>query len=124
MTRHFIRALWVFGGIVFLILGAIGIILPLLPTTPFLLLAAFCFARGSEKMNNWLLNHRIFGPPIRNWRDYGAVSAKAKNLALMVMAPMAPAAYLLGAPLWAIGIQSSILIAVAIFIWTRPVPPK
>ena len=124
MTRHFIRALWVFGGLISLILGIVGIALPLLPTTPFLLLAAFCFTRGSERMNLWLLNHKTLGPPIIDWRDHGAISKTAKIWALVVIAATPVVTYFAGAPLWALGIQSMILVLVCLFIYTRPLPPE
>jgi uncharacterized membrane protein YbaN (DUF454 family) len=124
MTRHFVKILWVIGGLVSLVLGTIGIALPLLPTTPFLLLAAFCFARGSEKMNNWMLNHKTLGPPIIDWRDYGAISKKAKTCALVVIVATPVVTYFVGAPLWAIAVQSVILVLVCLFIYTRPLPPE
>ena len=62
-------------------LGAIGAFLPLLPTVPFLLLAAFCFARSSERVHQWLLNHPRFGPPIADWRRNGAIRRRVKWLA-------------------------------------------
>jgi len=63
------RHLIAFLGIVSLILGIVGIILPVLPTTPFLLLSAFCFGKSSERLHSWLLNHRWFGETIRNYQD-------------------------------------------------------
>lgn len=72
-------------GIIFLFLAIIGILLPLLPTTPFLILAAFCFSRSSEKYHNWLRNHNIAGPVIRNWEDYGAISKKSKIVSVTMM---------------------------------------
>ncbi len=116
--------MWIFGGLIALAVGVIGIILPLLPTTPFLLLAAYCFTRGSERLNNWLITHTILGPPIINWRRYGAISAKAKRWALIVIAATPPLTWLIGAPLWALVLQIAILITVSIFILTRPRPPQ
>jgi len=60
-------------GLVFLGLGMIGAILPVLPTTPFLIVASLCFVRGSTKMNNWLLNHHIFGTFLKNYLDERAI---------------------------------------------------
>jgi len=68
------RMVWLIFGFTALILAIIGIILPLLPTVPFLLLAAFCFARSSEKIHKWLLNHPKYGPPIHNWQNSGSIS--------------------------------------------------
>jgi len=80
------RLLWVLAGIASLVLGIVGIFVPLLPTTPFVLLAAFCFARGSRRCETWLLNHPRFGPMVRNWRDHHAIPLRAKQLAWTMMA--------------------------------------
>ena len=66
------RALWLSAGLVALLLGVVGIFLPLLPTTPFVLLAAACFSRGSTRCERWLLSHRTFGPMVRDWRRHRA----------------------------------------------------
>jgi uncharacterized membrane protein YbaN (DUF454 family) len=66
-------------------LAILGAFLPLLPTTPFLLLAAACYARGSSRFYNWLLNSRGFGPVIRNWREHRAVALRHKLLAIGVI---------------------------------------
>ncbi|MBD3385244.1 DUF454 family protein [candidate division KSB1 bacterium] len=72
-------------GIVSVGLGLIGIVVPLLPTTPFLLLAAVCFARSSERLYTWLINHRWFGAYIRNYRDHRAVSRQVKISTLILL---------------------------------------
>jgi uncharacterized membrane protein YbaN (DUF454 family) len=68
-------------------LGAAGVALPLLPTTPFILLAAACFARGDERFLHWLLEHRVFGPTLRAWRARHALppGVKPKAIALVVL---------------------------------------
>jgi len=81
-----VRALWLLAGMVALGLGVLGIFLPLLPTTPFVLLAAWCFSRGSTRCEAWLLNHRILGPMVRDWRERRAVPLRAKQLATLMMA--------------------------------------
>jgi hypothetical protein len=60
-------------------------VLPLLPTTPFVLLAAFCFSRASQRYEQWLLTHPRFGPMVRDWRDHHAVPLAAKRLAWAMM---------------------------------------
>jgi uncharacterized membrane protein YbaN (DUF454 family) len=69
-------------GAVSVAVGAVGILIPLLPTTPFLLLAAACFVRSSERRYQWLVSHRILGPYIRNYREHGAVTRHAKIVTL------------------------------------------
>lgn len=72
-------------GALAVLLGIIGIFLPLLPTTPFLLLAAACFARGSERMHTWLMDHRMFGSYLRAYQEGKGIPARAKVLALVMM---------------------------------------
>ncbi len=79
------RWLWLFAGGLSLLLGVIGIVVPLLPTTPFVLLAAACFSRGSERWERWLLAHRQFGPIVRDWREHRAVPLPAKQFATVMM---------------------------------------
>jgi uncharacterized membrane protein YbaN (DUF454 family) len=80
------RVSWSVAGVVSLALGVIGIFLPLLPTTPFVLLAAFCFSRGSDRIEAWLLAHPRFGPMVVDWRARRAVPLRAKQLAWAMMA--------------------------------------
>jgi hypothetical protein len=78
-----VARLWFLGaGHLSVGLAVLGVFLPLLPTTPFLLLAAACYARGSVRFYNWLLNSGTFGPMIRNWREHRAVALKHKLLAI------------------------------------------
>jgi len=73
------------AGILSLSLGIIGIFLPLLPTTPFLLLSAACFVRSSDRLYNWLIHHKWFGAYIRNYREHRAVTLKSKIIALVML---------------------------------------
>ena len=75
------RMLWLVAGWFFVLLGFIGALLPLMPTTIFLILAVGCFARSSPRLEGWLLEHPRFGPSLRAWREHGAIPAKAKLLA-------------------------------------------
>lgn len=80
------RPLFFLLGLLFTALGVVGAFLPLMPTTVFLILAAGCFARSSPRLEAWLLNHRQFGPLIRDWREHGAIPRRAKILAVAGMA--------------------------------------
>ncbi|MDH4071494.1 MAG: YbaN family protein [Gammaproteobacteria bacterium] len=118
-----IRLLWLFVGLTSLALGALGIVVPLLPTTPFLLLAAFAFARSSARMTTWLHEHRRFGPLIANWHKYGSIdrSAKIVSMVVIVLAPILT--FAIGVPTWALITQVIVLVCSAAFILTRPLPP-
>jgi len=70
------------AGTAFLIIGSVGIVLPLLPTTPFLMLAAVCYARSSERWYRWLLYNRWFGSYIRNWHEGRGIPMKTKILSI------------------------------------------
>lgn len=114
------RPLWLLFGVLALVLGAAGTVLPLLPTTPFVLLAAFCFARSSPRLHDWLLSHRLFGPLIENWRRHGAIDRRTKIVSLSVMAATPAVTWMVGAPLWALAAQFLVLAGAATFIATRP----
>ncbi|GAB2516483.1 Inner membrane protein YbaN [Corynebacterium atrinae] len=79
-----LKPLFIAIGCLSLALGTVGIVLPLLPTTPFLLLSAFCFARGSDRLHSYLLNHRIFGRYISNYYQH-AMSPRDKVRTLMLL---------------------------------------
>lgn len=83
---HAIRVLLIVLGFVFVAIGIAGVILPVLPATPFFLLAAACFARASERFYNWLLNNPTVGPTVREWRRYRSIRYRTKLLAIALMA--------------------------------------
>lgn len=83
--QKLIRALLLIGGTISLSLGAIGIFLPILPTTPFLLIAAACYLRSSERMHKWLLNNKWFGEYIRNYQEGRGIPLKTKIVAVTVL---------------------------------------
>ena len=85
VTRSSVRYALTALGIAFTAAGVAGIFLPLVPTTPLLLLAAACFARASTTFYNALLNHRYLGPPIRQWREHRSISSRSKVLAIVLI---------------------------------------
>jgi uncharacterized membrane protein YbaN (DUF454 family) len=104
-------------------LGVIGIVTPVLPTTPFLLLAAWAFSRSSPRFEAWLLDHPQFGPAIRSWREERAIRRGAKLLAVAAMAASFAALVVSGVmPGYALAILGTILVACAGFVVTRPEP--
>ena len=117
------RLAWLSLGLLCVALGAIGVILPLMPTTVFLLVATFAFARSSPKLHNWLLEHRIFGNVIKNWQTHKAIGKKAKRASAVSMIAIVALSWGMGAPSWVVGSQVVILGLVATFIMTRPLPP-
>lgn len=118
------RPLWLVIGLTSLALGIAGVVLPLVPTTPFVLLAAYCFARSSPRLHDWLITHRAFGPLIRNWEQHRAISPRAKLLAVTSMVAVFGMSFLVGAPERVIMIQAVILPLTALAIITRPSGPK
>ncbi len=113
------RVLWAGAGALALITGLVGIFVPLLPTTPFVLLAAFCFSRGSARCERWLLEHPRFGPMVRDWRARRAVPLRAKQFATVMMALGSLwAALTLAPPLaW---LPALVCSAVAVWLWRLP----
>jgi len=79
------KIIYIILGFITLFLGIIGIIIPLLPTTPFLLLTGFFFLKGSDKLYNWLINHKIFGPYLYNYITYRSVSKRSKIIAISLI---------------------------------------
>ena len=96
------RLLFLSAGWISLLLGAVGAFVPLLPTVPFVILAAFCFARGSPRLEEWLVGHRRFGPHIQAWRSRGAISRSGKRAALMAFAVSAALGIALMAWPWSV----------------------
>ena len=116
------RWLWWLLAYASLALGMIGIVVPGLPTVPFVLLSAFAAARGSRRLYAWLRAHRQFGPMIRDWEAHGAVGRRAKWLASIMMALCAVIMLLTAPKLWMAGTGTAIMAVVATWLWFRPEP--
>jgi uncharacterized protein len=112
--------LWRVGAFLALGLGAIGIVLPVLPTVPFLILSAWSASKGWPALEKWLLSHEKYGPHIRNWRERGAVPRKAKWLATSMMAASAISIQFMSIPLWAQLGAPLLMAGVAVWLWRRP----
>lgn len=120
-VRRAIRFGWLALGVFCVGLGIVGALLPLMPTTIFLILAAGCFARSSPRLEAWLLDHPRFGPTLRAWRRDGAMSRRAKGMACGGMA-IGYAIFLLTArPNTVLAIVVAfVMIGCATYIGTRP----
>ena len=118
------RFLWIAVGLVLTGVGIVGVILPVMPGTIFLILAAACFARGSPRLEAWLLNHPRLGPTVVAWRRDGAIPVKAKAMAFAGMALSIVLVSLSGAPPIAIWSTVAFVAAGALYVGTRPSRPK
>ena len=114
------RLLWFISGLLSLGIGVLGIVVPLLPTVPLILLAAFCFARSSERLHTWLLSHPRFGPMIDDWNERGAISPRVKRISTLSIAAVFGISLILSVPTHVLIIQAVVLSGVLAFIWTRP----
>ena len=114
------RYFWLSLGLISLSLGMVGVVLPLLPTTPFVLLAAYSFARSSQRLHDWLMNHRQFGPLIHNWREHRAIRRSAKVVSTVSIAAIVGISMLFGVATWILVTQLVVLSGVLVIIWTRP----
>ena len=119
--QTFINLLLKALGLMFVGLGLAGVFLPLLPTTPFLLLAAGCFARSSPAFHDWLVTHRLLGPYIRDWERDRSIPLTAKLTAVAMMsASLSWMAFASNAPAVAVCTAGALLFCVAAWIITRP----
>ena len=119
-----IRGLYFAAGIAALIAAVLGVVLPILPTTPFVLLAAACFAKSSDRFYNGLLRHRIAGPIISDWREHGAMKREAKRWALFMMALSFGTSMLIMSSVWHRVMLIAMALVLGTFIWRVPVRPE
>lgn len=118
---RWVRLFCLGAGIAALLLGIIGILLPLLPTTPFILLAAACFARSSLRFHDWLLNQRIAGPIIREWQTHRAMPRRAKRAAYLLMLLSFGSSILFLDLLWHRLMLAALGLILTFFLWRVPV---
>lgn len=115
------KSLYFLLGCFFFALGAIGAVVPGLPTTPFMLLALWAFSKSSQRLHDWLYAHPLFGPPLQQWRSHRVISGKAKLLAVATMV----ASFVYLAVFTAVSVWVKVLIALvmlygAAFILSKP----
>ncbi|WP_240621046.1 YbaN family protein [Pseudooceanicola lipolyticus] len=115
-----LRPVWAAAGLLALAVGIVGIFLPVLPTTPLVLLAAFCFGKGSPRLRGWITGHRRFGPMIADWETTGAIPRRVKIGACSVMALTLAVSGLLGVPARVLVIQALAMACGAYYVLTRP----
>jgi uncharacterized membrane protein YbaN (DUF454 family) len=104
-------------------LGFIGIFVPGLPTTPFVLVAAWAAARGSARLHRWLHDHPLFGPMVRDWQAHGAVSRRAKWVSTLTMLACSVIFFLTSPRWWMAALGTAIMACVSVWLWLRPEPP-
>jgi uncharacterized membrane protein YbaN (DUF454 family) len=112
------RQLWTGAGLMFVGIGAVGAVLPLLPTVPFLLLALFCFARGNPAWEQRLLDHPTYGPQLLDWRQRRAIPRRAKWAALIAMGVSVGVTALTAGWPWVL-IPAAVMTLSGTWIWTR-----
>jgi uncharacterized protein len=114
------KKLATFLGYFAVLLGVIGIFLPLLPTTPFLLLAAYFFSKGNPRIHSWLINHPRLGPPVRDWNENRVIRPSAKWLATLGIGTSL-AWMILATPMpWLLKIFIAVVLTgVIIFVWVQ-----
>ncbi len=120
VTNRFARWCWRALGLLCVGIGAVGTVVPLLPTTVFLLIAAWAFARGSERWRLWLVNHPRFGPSIRAWQTQRAIPRKAKWIGIASLFASLLIALWMDLPPLALTLQVIALVCVSVFLLSRP----
>jgi uncharacterized membrane protein YbaN (DUF454 family) len=120
VLRQTQNILWRVAALAAFAIGIVGIAIPVLPTVPFLILSAWAASKGWPSFETWLLDHRLYGPHIRSWRERGIVPRTAKIWAVLTMTASAVLLQLLDVPTW-LQLGAPLMMAVvAVWLWRRP----
>ena len=118
-----VRYLLLVLAVVSLVIGVVALFVPGIPTTVFILIAGWAAARSSPRFHDWLINHRIFGPMLRDWRAHGAVSRGAKISATVMMTISALIFFIVSPQRWVAELLTGLMALVLMWLWLRPEPP-
>ncbi|WP_119307376.1 YbaN family protein [Cohaesibacter haloalkalitolerans] len=119
------RPFYFLSGLALTAIGIVGAFLPVLPSTVFFIMAAFCFTHSSPRLEAWILDHQLFGPPVVAWRDHGAISRRAKYFAFGGMAFGFAMFIVFARPgVWLLLPVMLFFAASALYVGTRPDGPK
>lgn len=120
MLKKTIKLLYLSLGIISTALGFIGAFLPVLPTTPFLLVALWAFSKSSPRLQNWLYHHPLYGKTLQNWFEYGVINTKVKVFAITAITFSVPTAYFITRSTLILFIHIPIVLATIIYLYSRP----
>lgn len=123
-NNRLLRPLYFAAGLVLVGVGIVGYLVPVMPGTIFLILAAACFARSSRRLEIWLVTHPRFGPSVVAWREHGAIPRRIKIIAIVAMAASFAIVLLAHPPEMWLWITGVVLLACALFVGTRPEGPR
>jgi len=116
-----VRALFLVAGVVSLSLGIAGAFLPVLPTTPLVLLAAACFARSYRPFHEWLIGHRLFGPIVKEWQEHRSIPRRTKAVAIATMAMTLGASIVFAVePRWLKAALGALGVVLAVWLYRLP----
>lgn len=123
--KSFHKPVYLFLGCLFLLLGIVGVFLPLMPTTPFLIVSAFFLSRGSDRVYQWLIQHPTLGPPILDWQKNRVIRIRYKVIASSTMLITSLFIFFLDLmPRFGDLVYGLFLLLVLIFLWTRKSNPS
>jgi uncharacterized membrane protein YbaN (DUF454 family) len=115
------RPVYLLVGWLFFALGATGILIPGLPTVPFMLVALWAFSKSSQRFHDWLYSHPLFGPPLQQWQDHRVVPTKAKVLAVATMTvSLAYMIFIADVSTWVMAVTALVMVSAAAYILSQP----